>query len=259
MVRTAAALALHPPSAFASHVDAARLLGLPVPDLAETHISVFRAQDRRSRPGIKSHVAARGSGVVRYRGLRLSAPFGMFVELAGVLSLVDLVVVGDAMLRVFRIPARRLVSECEQSTDRYAVAARRAAAYVREEVDSPMETRLRMLIVLGGLPEPDVNHKIRDEHGQVLMRFDLSYPALRLIVEYDGRQHADDTGQWNHDIDRRETLDDEEWRIIVVTSRGIFKQPFRTLQRVRKALAKRGCRDLPRQLSDDWRPFFPAH
>lgn len=258
-VRTAAALALHPPSAFASHVDAARLLGLPVPHVADAHISVFRPQDRRSRPGITCHVAARGSGVVKYRGMRLSAPFRMFVELAGVLSLVDLVIVGDAMLRVFRIPESRLVNECEQSTDRHAVAARRAASYVRAEVDSPMETRLRMLIVLGGLPEPDVNHKIRDEHGHVLMRFDLCYPELRLIVEYDGRQHAEDPKQWNHDLERRETLDDEEWRILVVTSRGIFKEPARTLQRVRRALANRGCPDLPRQLSDGWRPFFPVH
>lgn len=44
-----------------------------------------------------------------YPGVRLSAPFRMFVELASLLSLVDLVVVGDAMLRVFRVPATRLV------------------------------------------------------------------------------------------------------------------------------------------------------
>jgi len=48
---------------------------------------------------------------------------------------------------------------------------------VRIGVDSPLETRLRLLIVLAGLPEPKVNHQLRDQHGDVVMRFDLSYPS----------------------------------------------------------------------------------
>lgn len=90
------------------------------------------------------------------------------------------------------------------------------------------------------------------------MRFDLSYPALKLAVEYDGRQHADDPKQWNRDLERREELDDEEWRILVVTSKGIYREPARTIERVRNALVKRGCDSVPLRLSDDWRPFFSA-
>jgi hypothetical protein len=33
----------------------------------------------------------------------------------------------------------------------------------RNGVDSPMESRLCMLLVLAGLPEPFVNHALRDE------------------------------------------------------------------------------------------------
>ena len=39
--------------------------------------------------------------------------------------------------------------------------ARRAASLAREGVDSPQETRLRLLLVLAGLPEPRVNVIIR--------------------------------------------------------------------------------------------------
>jgi len=261
-IRTQAALTIHPPTAFASHISAARVLRLPVPDLPDEHVTVFDQRDRRNRPGIITHVASRVPGpaahVVTYRGVRISGPFRMFVELASVLSLVDLVVVGDAMLKMFKIPSSRLVEECEKSKDQPAVAARTAAAFVRAGVDSPMETRLRMLIVLAGLPEPQVNHKIRNEHGRVVIRLDLSWPALKLIVEYDGRQHAEDIRQWNRDLERREVFDDGEWRIIVVTAKGIYQEPGRTIERIRKALVNRGSSAVPRNVSEDWRPFFPG-
>ena len=257
-VRTQAALVLHPPTAFASHLSAARVYRLPVPDLPDEHVTVVDQRDRRKRPGITNHVAAGRAHVVTHRGVRVSGPLRMFVELASLLSLVDLVVVGDAMLRVFKIEQSLLVDYCEASPERHVDLARRAAALVREEVDSPMESRLRMLIVLAGLPEPEVNHKIRDEHGYVVIRLDLSYPDLLLIIEYDGRQHAEDTRQWNRDLERREVFDDTEWKILVVTAEGIYQQPERTLARVRKALVNRGCPNVPRQLSEDWRPFFPA-
>ena len=73
-------------------------------------------------------------------------------------------------------------------------------------VDSGMETRLRLLLVLAGLPEPQVNVILRQPDGSWSMRLDLSYPHLELIVEYDGRQHADSTQQWKRDSRRREEL-----------------------------------------------------
>jgi very-short-patch-repair endonuclease len=35
------------------------------------------------------------------------------------------------------------------------------------------------------------------------MPFDPSYPGLKLIIECDGRQHAENTGQWRRDLSRR--------------------------------------------------------
>ncbi len=257
-LRTAAALALHPPTAFASHTSAARAYGLPVPTHPLEHVTVLAQEHRRFRPEIRNHATCRPVRVVRHRGIRVSHPYRMFVELASILSLVDLVVVGDAMLKVFDIPAARLVEECAASTDQHAGAAHRAACYVRDGVDSPMETRLRMLLVLAGLPEPQVNHELRDEQGRLLRRLDLSYPELRLVVEYDGRQHAESPQQWETDLERREELDDGHWKILVVTAKGIYREPERTLERVRRNLVERGCAAVPRRLSDAWQPFFPG-
>jgi hypothetical protein len=64
-----------------------------------------------------------------------------------------------------------------------------------------------LLLVLAGLPEPDVNFILRAPDGSWRRRFDLCYQGARLIIEYDGRQHAFDREQWSNDIARREELD----------------------------------------------------
>lgn len=257
-VRAEAALLLHPPRAFISHTTAASLRGLPVPVDPMVHVTVPVDRDRRLRPEIRNHVTWRSTRVTTLRGLRVSDPFQMFVELASMLALVDLVVVGDALVKLLGCSPERLVEECRSSHAQHAATALRAARYVRAEVDSPMETRLRMLIVLAGLPEPVVNHKIRDVDGRVLRRLDLSYPELRLIVEYDGRHHIERIGTWDSDLERREEFDEDGWRILVVTARGIYRQPERTLERIRRTLRSLGCPGVPRQLSDAWRAHFPG-
>lgn len=258
LIRTEAALMVHPPGAFASHASAGRVHGMPLPPLPEEHVSVFRKDDRRPRPGIRPHVAALDTPVEVVHGIPVSAPAHTFLELAELLGLVDLVVVGDWLVRVKRVSPPGLRDFCERSSRPGARRARRAASYVRDKVDSPMETRLRMLIVLAGMPEPEVNVEILDERGRVLYRFDLSYGDLRIAVEYDGRQHREDLDQWDHDTDRREWLDAHGWLLVPVFSRGIYRDPEKTVRRVEAALRSRGA-VLPRRLSDDWRPYFPGH
>lgn len=180
----------------------------------------------------------------------------MFVELAELLHLVDLVVVGDALVRMNLVTPEALREFCAASSAPGVRLARRAAGYVRERVDSPMETRLRMLMVLAGLPEPKIDHRIRWPDGRVRYRFDLSYPDLKILVEYDGRQHRDDLDQWDHDADRKDWLDAHGWLHVPVFSRGIYRDPAKTIRRAEAAIRSRGGR-LPRRLSDDWRPYFP--
>jgi hypothetical protein len=182
----------------------------------------------------------------------------MFIELATLLSLVDLVV-GDHLVRHGQVSLHQLLMACERSTARGAQAARAAASFVRERVDSPMETRLRMLIVLAGLPEPEVNLSIRDVDGRPLRRYDLCWPSVRVIVEYDGRHHIEREQNWESDLDRREAIDDDGWRILVVTGAGIYREPQRTVCRVWRLLRARRLPGVPRRPSDGWRPHFPGH
>ena len=244
--------------AHASHASAARIHGLPLPALADEHVSVAEPAHHKARAGARVHVS-RSAEIVTVRGVRVSSARQTFLDLAAVLELVDLVVLGDALVRAGLSTPEALVEFCAASRGRSARAARRAAALVRAGVDSPMETRLRLLLVLSGLPEPEVNRTIRADNGDPVRKYDLSWPAARVIVEYDGRQHIEREAQWEADLDRREAIDDEGWRIIVVTSRGIYRDPGRTVARVWRALRARGLRNLPPRPSDAWRAHFPGH
>jgi hypothetical protein len=113
-----------------------------------------------------------------------------------------------------------------------------------------------MLIVLAGLPEPVINHKIYWSDGRVRWRFDLSYPEFRLIIEYDGLQHREDPDQWATDISRRDWMDAKQWRIVVVIAKGIFRIPATTLGRIITVMRAQGMA-VPR-LSDEWRQHFPS-
>lgn len=253
LVLAKAALLLHPPGARISHHTAAQLYGLPVPQTADVHVSVPVAGNRRATAGVRSRLCP-GSTII-HRGMPVSSPVQLFTELAGLLSLVDLVVLGDALLTRQHMADDRFRDLVASSNGRSRAAAARAATLVRGGVDSPMESRLRLLLVLAGLPGPVVNHTLRTEDGHPFMRFDVAYPAQRVIVEYDGRQHAHDATQWLHDITRREWLDEQDWRLVIVTAEGIYREPEATLRRVTETLRRRGL--VVELRSEQWRRHFP--
>lgn len=221
------------------------------------HVTVRRESDRRRREGIRCHVTTAPEPLVRrIDGLQVSAPEQVFLELAANLPLVELVVVGDHMVRRRMTTLKRLREFCERATGKDAAHARAAVAFVRERVDSPMETRLRMLIVLAGLPEPEVNLTFGDEEGLEFRRYDLSWPGARLIVEYDGRHHIERIEQWESDLDRREKIDDDRWRIVVVISKGIYQTPGATVAKIHRLLRERGVPGTPVRPSEEWRKHF---
>lgn len=256
-VRATAALLLHDDDdkAAASHHTAARIWGGVVPDDGEVHITAVGV--RRRVLGIRAHrVKVGGQQCRRIHGLPLTTPTQTFLDLGAELGLVDLVVLGDSLIKASLVTPEGLTAAAESVQGRGRRMLRRAARLVRRDVDSPMESRLRALIVLAGLPEPTVNHKIRRPDGSVRFRFDLSYPDHHLVIEYDGRQHAESAEQWDWDVDRREWMDHEKWRIVIVRSRDLFNTPGQTLQRIISAMRDQGM-SVPR-LSEEWRLHFRA-
>jgi hypothetical protein len=253
-LRIDAALLVVAPGSYVSHHTAALLWGGIVPDHADVHITSPRNRTRRT--GIAAHRTKAAQQVVDWRGLRLTSAAQTFLDLAQLLGLVDLVALGDSLVKAGRTSTAELIGVAAGAAGPHSRPARRAAALVRAGVDSAMETRVRLLLVLAGLPEPAVDHRVRDEQGRTIRRFDLSYPQWGLVIEYDGRQHAMSTSQWQADIARDEQLDDWGVRRLVIVARDVYGTPAHTLARVVKAMRSVGM-PVPR-LVDEWRRHFPS-
>lgn len=255
-VRAEAALVPFAASTFASHASAARLHRIPIPPIPDEHVTVLDRAARRSRTGIRCHLGA-DDHVVSVGGVRVSDPARTFVELGELVGLVDLVIAGDHLVASGRCTLAALRARAAAARGPGARAARAAARLVRERVDSPMETRLRLLLVLAGLPEPEVNPTIRDDRGEPLRRYDLYFRSSGTAVEYDGRHHIAREEQWSADLRRREAIDGDGVRLIVVVATDIFRTPDDLLRRVHRVLIERREPGVPRRLAEGWRPHFP--
>ena len=255
LLRARAALHVAGPDAHISHHTAAAIWGIWAPTQSDVHVTVPPGRSRPRRAGLRAHALPTPGAVTQRRGLPISSPVQTFLDLATQLGLVDLVAVADQLVKAKLATPSMLVEASVAWHGKGARVARRAARLCRPGVDSVMETRTRLLIVLAGLPEPIVNHIIRGEGGEWLLRFDMGYPGIKLAVEYDGRQHADSTTQWQRDISRRELADQLGWRIIVVRAPDIFDLPEQTLERVLGAMRDCGMTPSPK-LTRSWISYF---
>jgi hypothetical protein len=98
---------------------------------------------------------------------------------------------------------------------RGAVALRTARGEVRRGSASPRETRLRLLVLRAGHPEPECNGEIRLPDGSVT-HGDLVFRAQRVVLEYDGEQHRTDARQFRRDVARLNALALDGWIVIRV-------------------------------------------
>ena len=111
-------------------------------------------------------------------------------------------------------------------------------------------------MVLARLPEPQVNKILRADDGSWVFRIDLCYPGILLAIEYEGRQHAENTQQWNSDIRRRTKLEAMGWRFILVTAEGVFGRPEETVRDIKDAMRNRGMATTRRRPSVEWHREF---
>ncbi|WP_235736601.1 hypothetical protein [Nocardioides alcanivorans] len=253
--RCRAALKLAGPRAHLSHTSAARLFELPVPRSSGEHITVPTAAERRRTRGLTCHVSPHDALVIEHRGMRVSSPTRIFCELATLLDLVELVIVGDHLLKHGLSGRQELEAVVTHSRLPGASRAALALSHVRDGVDSPLETQFRMLLVLGGLPEPDIGIEVRDERGVLIRKHDMGYPDVKGIIEVNGRFHVDNRVNWESDIRRQEESGNEGWHTMTLVSRDL-RDPAQTLRRVLRFLHRLGMRGLPARPGDDWRPYF---
>jgi hypothetical protein len=249
--RVDAALLLLPEGTAASHVTGLQLRGIDVGPRLPLHFSSTHPH-RARLPDVRMH---RCSTLPRPRDGMLSAE-RCFVEAASELGLLEAVVAGDWLVHTRHSDLGRLNREVATAAgSRGVVAAREALALVRPRVESPRETRLRLMLVLAGLPEPQINVDVR-QGRRFVARPDLLYPApFKVVVEYEGRQHADDSRQWNRDIDRYDDLAAAGWRVYRVTAERM-REPREVVRRVHAMLVAAGYRGPRPRFDGRWSQLF---
>ncbi|WP_123505596.1 hypothetical protein [Frondihabitans sp. PhB188] len=228
-----------------SHLTAAALWGLPLPSRyadrpVELHVSTTGSRAMR-RPGVIGH---RITPVARLLldGLPVVDPVTAWAQCSEQLRVDDLVAMADGLLGEWSTrPRARLVERelleraaASRAGSRGVVALREALDLARSNVRSPGETRLRLLLVRGGLPEPELNVEVRDDDDRWLGIGDLVFRDARVVVEYEGDGHRVDRKQFESDIDRRERFADARWRTIRVTGGALRTSSSQVVARVRK-------------------------
>ena len=177
-----------------------------------------------------------------------------FATAAATLNLLDLVAAGDWLVRKRLATVESLNGYTATVGGRGSVHARRAAGLVRARVDSVRETRLRLALVLAGLPEPECNIALGSDDWFIGTP-DLTYQKYRVILEYEGDQHRKDRDQWNYDIGRYEEFTDEGWTIIRVTS-ARMRYAWLLIQRIDGALRAGGYAGPPPEFNEEWLALF---
>lgn len=104
----------------------------------------------------------------------------------------------------------------ESVGERGCAQARRALGLADGRSESPQESRLRVHLVLAGLPAPVPQYVVR-HRGVFIARVDLAYPEIKLAIEYDGAWHGA-ASQLAKDRRRLNALLAAGWRVLHVTA-----------------------------------------
>jgi hypothetical protein len=233
-------IALHrrlPPGCVFSGCTAARLFGLDV-DAASVEITRPPRVSVRARPGLSVVAASlRPSDVTMLGPLPVTTPLRTCFDLARRLPLVEAVAALDSALHRGIVTLHGLRDYIGGVSRVKAVPqARRAVDLAEPGAESPMETRLRMILVLGGLPRPCVQFELYDATGRLLAVPDLCYPEVKLAIEYDGANHRDRLVADNR---RQNGMQRAGYSLLRYTAPDVFHRPQTVLAEVRSELAAR--------------------
>ncbi|HET7420979.1 MAG TPA: DUF559 domain-containing protein [Candidatus Dormibacteraeota bacterium] len=187
----------------------------------------------RSRAGIKLRRARLPeSDVVIRRGLRVTSPLRTVTDLASRKDLTAAVIAIDMATHSRLIDIPTLTRFVETHPGQKGIKRlRRALRLADPKAESPMETRLRLQLLLARLPAPCTQTKLRDAAGHLLGRADFYYGDRRLVIEYDGDIHRD---RLVPDLRRQNSLVNAGFHVLRFTAADIYLPGFVAAQ-VRRA------------------------
>lgn len=230
-----------PPGAAFSGFTAAWLHGLDVApcDPIEVTVPLNAGVSARSGMAVRRSALRKGD-VVLPRGMPATSLDRTLAELCGRLTVTEAVVIADAALHQGRTRLERLQAWVKSNGKHHGIAnLRRVIILADPAAESPMESRLRMLLVLAGLPRPKAQVSIHDRWGRFVGRPDLYYEEHRLGIEYDGGVHRDALVDDNR---RQNKLLNAGVRLLRFTGADVLGNPVAVVSQVRAMLAGPGAK-----------------
>ncbi|BCW34428.1 hypothetical protein StoSoilA2_04840 [Arthrobacter sp. StoSoilA2] len=238
-------------------LSAARIWGVPLPGNRSgdwrIHLARRRGFSFPRRVNVAGHLLTLlPEEVVEYDGVRLTSPARTWLDLAALLPLEDLVVAGDHLVCShgpdFPVPKEALCS-IEDLTEivrrhpgmRGVRTARAALELIRVGADSAPETLMRLRLVNANLPEPTLNHVVRDALGRPVLWPDAAYREFKVSLQYDGQHHGG-ADQHLRDIERQERSLAHGWLEVRISKHDLQGDRPAVVHKVRRALESRGWR-----------------
>jgi hypothetical protein len=217
-----------------SGLTAARLLGI-VDDGSAIELTIPLDLSVHARAGVSLRSAALDPRDITACGpVPVTTPLRTCFDLARTLPLVEAVATIDQALHRRRLLLPDLSTYVAEGRSLRGIAqAWRVVELVEPGAESPMESRLRMVLVLGGLPRPQVQVELHDARGRFLGRPDLFYPRARLAIEYDGENHRDRLVADNR---RQNRLQRAGYTLLRYTAPDMYGRPGAILEEVRAGL-----------------------
>ena len=246
----ARALSAATPGAWISHVTAARLRCSCLPpwlaDSTELHLSKPRSVPGARRKGVIGHrVIAAEDEVESVDGIRISTRPRTWLDMARLLPLNDLVCMGDELIRVPRqaLEGRdtpfATLEELHALVERHpnlqgVVRARQALELMRVGADSAPESLLRLAMLDAGIPEPELQLKLRSD-DPFSPSADLGFRHRRVAIQYDGGHHLAEA-QTLSDRRRNKAFEAAGWTVLVFRRDDLADGFELATKKIRKAL-----------------------
>ena len=178
------------------------------------------------------------SEICEVRGLPATTPLRTLADIARHERAVESVVILDMAVRARIVTLDELLAWPEtHARHRGLGRLKRSISLADGRSESPMETRLRVLLVAGGLPSPCVQADVYDSSGGFLARADLLYPDARLVIEYDGASHRSSLAADNR---RQNRLIGAGYRVLRFTGADVLHTPASVVGQVQRALGPSG-------------------
>ena len=246
----AAATLAMPTRAQLSHVSRVQALGLDIGDVKPVHFMV--AGDLHL--DVEDVFLHRTEVMPPLDGVGVTAG-AAFIQYCATARLIDAIKVGDWLLHRRHMTMLEVAEQARRDAWRPgARQVRRVLPHLDAAARSMKESETRALLVFAGLPAPEVNVPLIIA-GERIGIVDLLIRCVMLVLEYEGRQHAESIMQFNRDIHRYAAFRRHSVEYLQVTNE-MLDRPKTLIHRVHTRLVELGYAGPAPVFADRWDALF---